>query len=182
MSQDPYLAVGFPLPPLVAYRRPPNIRDKLIRAKVPDPPPVRPKRNIPGMKKCNNCPICPFVTTGQIVKSTQTNLSIDINMSVNCQTKNIIYMLGCKKCQAQYIGETQRTLQERFSEHLGYVKNKQNNKVTGEHFNSKGHSQSDMKITIVEKLHNNSILFRKQREKMYISKFNSKYKGMNRIT
>ena len=69
----------------------------------------------------------------------------------------------------------------RFSD-MGYVKNKQNNKVTGEHFNSKGHSQSDMKITIVEKLHNNSILFRKQREKMYISKFNSKYKGMNRIT
>ena len=80
------------------------------------------------------------------------------------------------------LGETQRTLQERFSEHLGYVKNKHNNKVTGEHFNSKGHSQSDMDIRIVEKLHNNSILFRKEREKMYIAKFNSKYKGMNRIT
>ena len=80
------------------------------------------------------------------------------------------------------LGETQRTLQERFYEQLGYVKNKHNNKVTGVHFNSKGHSQSDMDIRIVEKLHNNSILFRKEREKMYIAKFNSKYKGMNRIT
>ena len=49
---------------------------------------TRPKRNIPGMNKCNNCPICPFVTTGQRVKSTQTNFKIDINMSVDRQTKN----------------------------------------------------------------------------------------------
>ena len=35
MIQDPRLAEIFPLPPLVAYKRPPNIKDKLIRAKVP---------------------------------------------------------------------------------------------------------------------------------------------------
>ena len=99
-----------------------------------------------------------------------------------CQTKNVIYMLGCKKCKAQYIGETHRTLQDRFSEHLGYVRNNHTKKVTGEHFNSKGHKQSDMMRTIIEKIHNNSSLFRKQREKMFISKFNTKYKGMNRIT
>ena len=91
-------------------------------------------------------------------------------------------MLGCKKCKAQYIGETHRTLQDRFSEHLGYVRNNHTKKVTGEHFNSKGHKQSDMMRTIIEKIHNNSSLFRKQREKMFISKFNTKYKGMNRIT
>ena len=57
MKQDPYLAEVFPLPPLVAYKRPPNIKDKLIRAKVPEQPPLRPKRNLTGIKKCNNCPI-----------------------------------------------------------------------------------------------------------------------------
>ena len=54
------------------------------------------------------------------------------------------------------MGETFRSLQERFSEHLGYVKNKHLNKVTGEHFNTKGHNHSDMKISIIEKLHSNS--------------------------
>ena len=77
-------------------------------------------------------------------------------------------MLGCKKCQVQYIGETHRTLQDRFSEHLGYVRNNHTNKVTGEHFNSKGHKQSDMSITIVEKIHNNSSLFRKQGKDVYL--------------
>ena len=80
------------------------------------------------------------------------------------------------------MGETFRSLQERFSEHLGYVKNKHLNKVTGEHFNLKGHNHSDMKIAIMEKLHSNSDQYRKQREKMFITKFNTKYKGMNRKT
>ena len=35
MVKDPYLAEVFKEPPLIAYKRAPNIRDKIIRAKVP---------------------------------------------------------------------------------------------------------------------------------------------------
>ena len=91
-------------------------------------------------------------------------------------------MLGSKKCNQQCIGETERTLNERFSEHKGYVANKHLNKATGFHFNQKGHSISDMYITIIEKVHNKQEKFRQEREKMYINKFNTKYKGMNRKT
>ena len=54
MIQDPRLKEIFPKPPLVAYKRPPNIKDKLIRAKVPKQNCPKPKRNLPGMKKCLN--------------------------------------------------------------------------------------------------------------------------------
>ena len=182
IKQDPYLAEVFPQPPLVAYKRPANIKDKLVRAKVPDRAPPRPKRILNGMKKCLNCPICPFVKTGQIVKSAQSEYRTEIKQNVDCQTKNIVYLLGCKKCQTQYVGESNRTLQSRFSEHLGYVKNKKLDKTTGEHFNTKGHTISDMEITIIEKVHNTSDAFRKQREKMFIQKFNTKHKGMNQKT
>ena len=121
-----------------------------------------------GMKKCNKCPICPFVQVGQKVSASKTNFSIDINTEVNCQTKNIIYVIECKKCREQYVGESNRSLQHRFSEHLGYVRNKHVNKVTGEHFNLRGHSQSDMQISIIEKIYSNSDQFRKQRERMFI--------------
>ena len=57
---------------------------------------------------------------------------------------------GCKKCQTQYVGESNRSLQSRFSEHLGYVKNQQVSKATGEHFSMKGHQISDMEISIIE--------------------------------
>ena len=89
-------------------------------------------------------------------------------------------MLGCKKCPWQFIGESERSLKERFLEHKGYVSNNMLNKATGAHFNQKGHRISDMEISVVEKIFNNDAQFRKQREKMFINRFNSKYKGMNR--
>ena len=89
-------------------------------------------------------------------------------------------MLGCKKCPQQYIGESERSLKERFLEHKGYVSNNILSKATGAHFNQKGHKISDMEISVVENFFNNDAQFRKQREKMFINRFNSKYKGMNR--
>ena len=61
VSQDKYLKEIFPAPPLIAYSKQMNIRDRVIRAKVP-PPITRPERKIPGMKKCGKyCLVCPFV-------------------------------------------------------------------------------------------------------------------------
>jgi hypothetical protein len=182
MTADPYLAEAFPLPPLVAYKRPENVRDKLIRSKVPPITPNRPKRETPGMVPCNKCPICPFVKRGKSVKATASNYSVDLGRKYCCQDRNIIYCIECDICRSQYIGESERSLQERFSEHKGYVANQHLNKATGHHFNQRGHQIHNMTVTIVEKIRNFDPRFRKTREKMYIEKFNSKHKGMNRHT
>ena len=128
------------------------------------------------MKKCTKCPICPFVKPAKRVKSTSNNTS------VNCQSQNIIYCISCQNCRMQYIGESERSLQHRFSEHKGYAKNKHLAKATGAHFNLPGHSASDMKVTILEKVHSMDPLVRKEREELFIRKFKIlKYKGMNCI-
>ena len=181
MTLDPRLKEIFPDPPLVAYKRPKNVRDTLIRSKVPPGMSGRPRRELKGMKKCNKCGVCSFVKEGSVVKANSTNYKIDINCSVDCSTKNVIYMLGCRKCPQQYIGETERMLKERFLEHRSYVSTNNQTKSTGAHFTSKGHSISDMEIIIVEKMFNQDPQYRKQREKLYIQKFNTKYKGLNRI-
>ena len=80
----------------------------------------------------------------------------------------------------QYVGESERSLQDRFSEHLGYVKNKHLTKATGGHYNLPGHTVSDMRVTIVEKIHSSDPLIRKQREELFIQKLNTKYKGLNK--
>ena len=43
-------------------------------------------------------------------------------------------------------------LKDRFTEHQGYVRNKDLSKATGFHFNSAGHSLSDMHINALEHL------------------------------
>ena len=92
----------------------------------------------------------------------------------------MIYCVTCDKCQAQYIGQTGRSLNERFSEHIGYVKTRKFNQPTGRHFNSPGHQLSDMKISIVEKVYKNERSFRETRETLRIRDFQTEFKGLNR--
>ena len=72
-------------------------------------------------------------------------------------------------------------MQERISEHRGYIQHKDMNQPTGRHFNSRGHKLSDMCATILEKVYSTDDLLREERESMGIRKFNSRYKGMNRV-
>ena len=87
-TNDPHLKEVFPSPPLVAYKKPKTIRSIIIQAKVPKILSQR-KREIKGMKKCMNCPICPFTAEGKVVKSSKTDFVQEINFEADCQTKNI---------------------------------------------------------------------------------------------
>ena len=51
--------------------------------------------------------------------------------------------------------------------------------ATGEHFNLPGHTLSDLRITILEKVRSNDDMYRKERERYFIQKFNTYYKGLN---
>ena len=62
-----------------------------------------------------------------------------------------------------------------------FVNTNNHSKSTGVHFNLKGHSVRDMEITIIKKVFNKDPRFRKQREKLFIQKFNTKYRGLNRL-
>ena len=62
--------------------------------------------------------------------------------------------------------ETGKTLPQRFAQHRGYVLNKQLDKATGAHFNRPGHKMSDMKVTILEKVHSDDPQMRNTRKSL----------------
>ena len=136
------------------------------------------------MFKCNKpCVTCPYIKVGKIAKSTARDHKVELQQHFNCHTRNIIYLIECKKCLQQYLGESKRSLAERIGNHRGYVNNKNFWKwATGEHFNSKGHSLSDMTVMVIEKLRQTDETYRKEREKMHIRDFQAKHSGMNRKT
>ena len=73
VCQDPYLSEVFPEPPLTAYKRQRNVRDHLIRAKVPSDPKLHPQRRQRGMKKCGkDCSACPFIREVKSLKMNNT--------------------------------------------------------------------------------------------------------------
>ena len=177
-TTDPYLKEVFPEPPLTAYKRQKNIRDYLIRAKIPPLQADRPRRDFSGMKKCGKqCLACPYIQEGKKVFSVNNKFSWSINKEVTCNTYNIVYLIQCNKenCRKQYIGESERVLKNRLAEHIGYVKSKNINQPTGEHFNLPGHTLSNMNILILEKVKNFNTNYRKEREKYLIRKLNTYY-------
>ena len=97
----------------------------------------------------------------------------DITKRVNWATTNCVYLIECQKqyCKQRYIGETNRELRERISEHRGYIYNKVTSQATGDHFNLPGHS--DMKVMVIEKVKVNDESYRKERESYHIKKFNT---------
>ena len=181
VSQDPYLHEVYSQPPLTAYKRQKNVKDHLVMAKVPGEPRLYPERTRRGMNKCgNNCTACPFIKE---VKSLRINgVEWKINQNLNCESFNCIYLIQCLKhnCNMRYVGETKRILKFRLAEHRGYVSNEDISTATGEHFNSPGHSLSDMSIVVLEKVRSTDDLYRKEREKYFIRKFNTFYQGLNR--
>ena len=183
VGQDSYLAEVFPDPPLTAFKRQKNLKDYLVRAKVPKLPSIYPKRHIKGMKKCGTqlCTACPYVREGKSIKIGEKTWNI--NNKLDCNSYNVVYILICKKekCKEKYyIGETKNMIRFRLSQHRGYIVNKKLNTATGEHFNLPGHSVSDLSMTILEQVKKNDTSYRREREKYHINKFNTFHKGINK--
>ena len=168
---------------MTAFKRQRNLRDILIRAKIPKTEKRNQDRSIKGMKKCHKiyCNACPYIKERKNFKI-DTHKKWNINKQVDCNAHNIVYMIECEKdkCKDKYIGETKRTLRSRLADHRGYVNNKHTDKATGAHFNLPGHSVANMKISVIEQVKYKSDLYRKEREDFYIRKFNTYNEGMNR--
>ena len=179
-GQNKYLKEVFKEPPMTAYRRQNNLRDILIKAKVPPAPARYPSRKLKGMNRCGkNCTACPYISTVKEVKVNH-NETWHINKPFNCETYNCIYMLDCKRCGNRYIGETGRMIKARLSDHRVYINNQVIAVTTGDHFNLPGHSLADLQLIILEQVKKEDETYRKEREKYFINKFNTFYGGLNR--
>ena len=160
--------------PIVAYKRSPNLRDLLVRSQLRDhkvkPPPGS------GIHKCHHprCLTCPFLQDGQTKYTfSATKEERSITDTLNCKSRNLIYLIHCKKCKKQYIGETKRQLNERFGEHRRSILNHHeliSPTPVSTHFNQPGHSINDILLIPLERIHNNRDSVRKAREAHLIDK------------
>ena len=92
----------FPPGPLVSCRNARTISRYLVRAKL------YPLERFAGSRQCKNrrCEIFTNVTETDTFSSTVTGEAFQINHELNCDDKCFIYLLKCKVCKKQYVGET----------------------------------------------------------------------------
>lgn len=75
----------------------------------------------PGFFSCDTCVICKYSFYTSSVRSGKS--LFPILHSLTCFTTGVIYLIRCKNCNIQYVGETSRTLQHRIAEHVLNVRN-----------------------------------------------------------
>ena len=93
---------------------------------------------------------------------------------------SVVHFLQCKKCRwAEYVGETKETLETRISQHLGYISRNEENKPPVRHFNLRGHSAADMKVLVLDKIHQSDAFYTKEREHLHIRNFDLVRKCLN---
>ena len=121
---------------------------------------------------CYACIQCERATSHSCQRSKRT---WQITSALNCESRNVIYKIGCKKCKYfVYIGETERRFSDRLTDHRGYVNRKVLNHPIGGHFNKGGHDITDMIPIPIEKVYpENDDLLRKRREKLWIQRYDA---------
>ena len=86
-------------------------------------------------------------------RSNVTHKTYSPSLSMNCGTENIIYLITCRKCGIQYVGETGQSLRKRLNNHRNRLK-KLSCQYLYQHFNSDGHTEEfeEVKLTPTDKI------------------------------
>jgi len=125
------------------------------------------------------CKCCHAISPKETFISVNTKQEYAINENMNCDTQNIIYLITCKRCKLQYVGETERRLKDRLNAHRSNINIKRQTAVAI-HFNNHGHNIKDLIIMPIEKINNIDKQHRQSREKFWIKTLKTNYpNGLN---
>ena len=94
------------------------------------------------------------------------------------RVEGVFFLTECIKCGIQYVGQTTRKFCDRIRKHINDIKNKKDTAnamhYNSKHYNSKGHSVSDFRALIIEKVIPNDGAWLLEREDMWIKRLETK--------
>ena len=137
-----------PNPPMIAYRRAKNIKDKLIRS------------DHHGLKI--QPPVSSQTASRSILKQVMSKSTIVTNMLANrsCKiqggdetTTGAIYSAECTRHKCHYVGQTGRQLSLRFNNHRSDAKNRPEACKLAHHFHNNNCSmEKDLSVAVLEQV------------------------------
>jgi len=132
---------------MVAYRRPKNIRDFLVRSKLTSNAPII--GNFPCLKP--RCKMCKHMNTNINFHDSLQTKFYKTKGHITCDTDHIIYLINCTLCGKMYVGQTTQSLKARGYQHLNNIRNlirkpEHNDTPVSRHFNEANHSSNQFEI------------------------------------
>jgi len=140
--------------PIVGFKNGKSLKQFLVRAKLPDVCNIENKSS-----KCrkSNCKVCMFVEERESFEDRNGNI-FKINGGVlDCNSKNVVYLVNCKTCNMQYVGSTSTAFRLRLNNYKSHYKKYINSGTAPqaffhEHFSRSGHNGSeDWSFVLIDK-------------------------------
>ena len=147
----------FPEQPFVAFRRASNLKDSLVRAKLP---PVE-GGSVKGCFRCgkSRCQVCRFMSEGDRFVCHVTGKEYNIGSRFDCDSSGVVYLLGCKVCGMQYVGSTFTPFRNRFNNYKSSCRKFEKGEMVGQadfyrHFELAGHHgfMEDVGVQVIDRL------------------------------
>lgn len=162
--------------PILAYRRPKNLRDYLVHSSFVD-------RTDHFSQACGRrrCSHCKNIIKTDVFTSTNTQAPFKMRYATSCTSQNVIYLIECKRCKMQYIGQTNQQVSKRMNSHRFDINNYDGSGYgtnVALHFNSDSHSLDDFSFVPIDVV--NKEMDRLCKETYWIHKLDTLHpKGMN---
>lgn len=164
-TQDTHMLQDYKV--IAAFRRNKNLGDLLVKAKIS--PLSEPKRRDQGQ----------FFQHHKWVRS-YSNGNVFLSLCKGTpKSKNCVYLITCRNCGIQYVGETGNTLLVRFTQHRYNILHKKNTHTyLVNHFVA--HGWESVGATAVQAYPRWTTEQRRRAEKIWIAKLDTTYpKGLN---
>ena len=71
---------------------------------------------------------------------------------MSCDSRHVVYLISCRQCGFQYVGETSQLLRCRINQHRACILRPNPTTLIAKHFASTGHSLEDLQVMPIEQL------------------------------
>lgn len=145
-----------------AYRRNKNLKDYLVRAKLP---PIQPKRSTNILSDT--------LVKLEYVQNRINKTIYKVTQIFTPQTCNCVYIIFCSQCGTQYIGETKNSISTRMTQHRYNIRHKkETHTLLVKHFIS--HGWQSLRVAGIQSNSGWTVGQRKKRERQWIHRLNTK--------
>ena len=80
----------------------------------------------------------------------------------------MVYLIECKRCAIQYVGEMENTLRVCLMGHRSDIKHQRTERPVARHFSLPDHSNEDLIIMVIETIQREDAQYRKRKESCWI--------------
>ena len=138
--------------PVVGFKKGRSLKDLLVRAKLPEL-----KQGGGKSAGCNRtgCEVCEFLEPTESFTNKEGDKKYTINSSLNCNSKNIVYLIQCKTCGIQYVGSASTKFRSRINNYKSHYRSSFKKRTPQAsfhaHFKQEGHKgMEDWNFTLID--------------------------------